>query len=309
MGVRKALVRIDVTQSVPPQHRGEGRQWIGALVVAPQELKADTPAPVVVCVHGGSYDKRYFDLQLPGRTGYSMAEHFAARGIVVVALDYLGISDSSRIARPDEAAIPVFVAAQEAATQAIFAQLPEGTLTDVLPPIRDVRRIGLAHSMGVMLTLKQQARRRSFSSLALLCYSVRGARSQPAQDWRPPADGDAEAQMQQIRAQVLRSQFYLEAVPMDVVLADEAASVPPTPLLGSQGRVGGVALQDAAAIDVPVLYGAGERGVFANPHEELSAFAACDDLTFVRFKGAAHALNLANTRAAAWDRIIRWILA
>ena len=57
---------------------------------------AGTDAPVLVLVHGSSVSARTgYDLQVPGHSGYSMMDHFAARGFDVWALDHEGYGKSS----------------------------------------------------------------------------------------------------------------------------------------------------------------------------------------------------------------------
>ncbi|MGO9099809.1 MAG: hypothetical protein ACLP9Y_10385 [Mycobacterium sp.] len=44
---------------------------------------------------GGLYDKRYWHMQIDGHPGYSFAEHLAAAGFIVIALDHLGVGEST----------------------------------------------------------------------------------------------------------------------------------------------------------------------------------------------------------------------
>jgi pimeloyl-ACP methyl ester carboxylesterase len=49
------------------------------------------------CVHGSSYSgKTMFDLQVPGREGYSLMDHFARRGYDVWTMDHEGYGHSDR---------------------------------------------------------------------------------------------------------------------------------------------------------------------------------------------------------------------
>src|SRR5271170_2826036 len=59
-----------------------------------------SPSVVLIAAPGGGYSKEYFDLRLPGRSGYSEAEFHTARGIVVLAYDHLGVGQST-IPDPD----------------------------------------------------------------------------------------------------------------------------------------------------------------------------------------------------------------
>ncbi len=56
-----------------------------------------TATPVLLLVHGSTFSSRgSFDLQVPGRPGYSMMDHFAGLGFDVWTLDHEGYGFSSR---------------------------------------------------------------------------------------------------------------------------------------------------------------------------------------------------------------------
>ena len=301
--------RIDVSQAVPASVSGGFPQWLGARLIAPAAIDTRRPVAVVVGVHGGTYDKRYFDIQVPGRANYSMAEHFARRGAIVVALDYLGISDSSRPAHPAGADRHVLAAAQHAAANDVFARLSAGTLDKAIPPLPQIRRIGMAHSMGVMLTITQQAAHQTYEQVALLGYSVKGVELQRAKlAPSPPVGTEAqELDFTLIQRKRLRSEYYLDDVPADVIAADEAATAPAPRTISDQAQTAGVALTDAGKITVPVYFALGERDISPNPHAEPSTLTGCNDLTFQIVRGSAHCQNLATTRVAFWDRMLAWI--
>ena len=83
-------VEVDVTDAVPL----EGPQRVSTWVFTPE---APAPrVPLLFCLPGGSYTKGYWHLEVPGRAGYSFAEHFAAQGMLVIAVDHLGTGESTR---------------------------------------------------------------------------------------------------------------------------------------------------------------------------------------------------------------------
>jgi len=43
------------------------------------------------------------------------------------------------------------------------------------------------------------------------------------------------------------------------------------------------------------------------PHQELTAFTGCNDLTFLIVAGAAHSPHVAITRQVLWDHVLAWI--
>ena len=59
---------------------------IACSLFVPDELPADPV--VVVAVPGGCYSRRYYDLDPPGKSGYSEARYYAERGVMFVAMDY-----------------------------------------------------------------------------------------------------------------------------------------------------------------------------------------------------------------------------
>jgi len=296
-------LRLDVTAATPPAVGGGEPQWLGARLVAPRDLPQG-PIPVLICVHGGGYDKRYYDMQIPGRFGYSMAEHFARRGSVVVALDYLGIGGSSRPQNPLLMDRHVFADVQHAAALQIFARARKGELAPQLAPIRDLRRVGVAHSMGVMLTVTQQVEHATYDQLVLLGYSVRGVRLTRATPSAPPQV--TEPGYESVRRISLRPEYYLSDVPADVIAADEAAGAA-APTIISREATAGVPSPDAARLSTPLFFGLGERDISPDPHDEPGMFALCNDLTFLIVAGAAHSLNLAATRHKLWDRLLAWL--
>lgn len=58
---------------------------------------AETSRPLLFLVHGSSYSgKTMFDLQVPGRAGYSFMDYFAERGFDVWTMDHEGYGHSDR---------------------------------------------------------------------------------------------------------------------------------------------------------------------------------------------------------------------
>jgi pimeloyl-ACP methyl ester carboxylesterase len=63
---------------------------------------------------------------------------------------------------------------------------------------------------------------------------------------------------------------------------------------------------DAAAIDVPVFIGAGDRDVVSDPHAEPSAYPRSTDFQIFVLKGSGHMHNFAGSRAQLWYRLHAW---
>src|SRR6478672_747170 len=123
---------LDLPSSVAPD--GVGELAIAATLYAPGEVD-EQALRVLVCWPGGSYGRDYWDIHLPGRDGYSFAEHMTARGFVVIAADPLGVGDSGR---PEDGTLCTYDALADAAHGAVKlvrARLADGTLVEHLPPI------------------------------------------------------------------------------------------------------------------------------------------------------------------------------
>src|SRR5262245_47213120 len=150
------VIRFDVSAAIPAEvSRGEAN-WITARVFAPAVLPAGRPR-LVFCLHGGTYDWRYYHIEVPGRSDYSMAEYLAARGCVVVVPDQLGVGESSRPANARQADRHVVAAASHAAVEAACDHLRAGTLHPALGPCADPLKIGIGHSLGAFVLITQQA--------------------------------------------------------------------------------------------------------------------------------------------------------
>ncbi|MEP7068774.1 MAG: alpha/beta fold hydrolase [Usitatibacter sp.] len=62
-----------------------------------KRLEGVQPTGRLFCVHGSSYSgKTMFDLQVPGREGYSMMDHFARLGFEVWTMDHEGYGHSQK---------------------------------------------------------------------------------------------------------------------------------------------------------------------------------------------------------------------
>ena len=161
-------VTFDLTGQLSP-FPGESLQ-IAGWVFAPPTLPSK---PVVlVCFPGASYTKAYYHLDVPGYApdAYSFAASMTRHGFLVVALDHLGVGDSSR---PDgtRLSLEVMAHANALATQQVTERVRTGTLVPALPPQPESVVIGVGHSMGAFVLLQQQATAQSFAALALLGYS------------------------------------------------------------------------------------------------------------------------------------------
>ncbi|WP_378289730.1 alpha/beta hydrolase [Actinomadura rugatobispora] len=246
---------------------GEAARLAGTYV--PPENSGPARA-VLVCLPGGTYDRGYFDLRVPGRTGYSFARYAASRGYGVVTLDLLGTGASSRPAQE------FGLADQAAAVAAAVARMPE-VLGEPGP------FLAVAHSMGGYVAMFQQAGHHDYAGLAIL-----GTTNQYVAQRPPTPEMAAAARTPEGRAALaerieaalperfaapdrtpMRSWFYLDDVPGTVVEADRAATLTVVPRRpAAQASVPGFATDAAAAVDVPVFLSYGDVDVSPDPHQE-----------------------------------------
>src|ERR1700740_3690540 len=89
--MRQIEKRIDVSAVVPLK----GPLEVAVSVFLPDTLEVDSAVTTIVATPGGGYGRGYFNMQFPDRSGYSEAEHHAAAGFVFIAMDPLGVGESS----------------------------------------------------------------------------------------------------------------------------------------------------------------------------------------------------------------------
>jgi pimeloyl-ACP methyl ester carboxylesterase len=293
-------ITFDVSDAV-----GEAAQLAGSY------FAAGGPAgdrPLLVCLPGGTYTRGYWDLQVPGHSGYSFARTAAGEGFPVVTLDSLGTGESTRPNRDIE------LADQAAAAASAVAQIPE-VLGVATPPV------AVGHSMGGYVAMLQQAAARSYAGLAIL-----GTTNQAVAPLQLPAGVIAAAATPEGRAALvdqmaagmpdaylagdrtpLRSWFHLADVPDDLIAADEAATLTVVPRrCAAATTVPGITAGAAASIEVPVLLAYGDVDVSPDAHAEPAFFTASNDVTLYVLARSGHCHNLAGTRHRLWDRLLWW---
>jgi len=300
---------------------------VTATAVAPADLAAGSRPIVVVAIPGGTYHRRYWDLQPPGRVGYSMAAHLAERGVIVIACDYLGGGDSSR---PDDGDF-IGLRTQAAAAHAAFERIREGvvggSLIAALPALPDAIFVGIGQSLGGFVTMIQQGEYADYVAVGIFGASpllIANTRDQP--DW--DALSEAERRDFILRENARQSGvgelpmyhgapraqyagiFHVPDVPADLVAYDEESCHTLIPRnSGIDGMTPGFAKASAARITSPVFLAFGEFDVSANPHLEPSGYPASSDITLAVVDNMAHMHNFADTREQLWTRFLRWLTA
>jgi pimeloyl-ACP methyl ester carboxylesterase len=309
----RGTLRVDAGVTLP----GEGPLEVAVEVIAPPD-----PKPVaLVCLPGGGMSKRYFDLQVPDDDSFSFAAQMAARGFICVLVDHLGVGDSSRPADGYALTAEVLTQANARATESVLDKLRDGSLFKELSAIPKVTSVGVGHSMGAMLTITQQALARQHRGIAVLGFSTRGLPEYLMGEARELARDLSAARREVVR--LARATFRTDypvigrtedgaslyagktAEPAGVE-AIKAARQPLLPVTAFMSMLPGNVAPEAAAIDVPVFVGLGERDMAGPPLEAPKAFTASPAVTLEVLPGAGHSHFLFPARVQLFDALAAW---
>jgi pimeloyl-ACP methyl ester carboxylesterase len=311
-------VRIDVSDAV-----GMAGAEIAATVVIPATI---APKPILaVGFPGGGYSKGYWDIQWPG--GYSQAEYHASRGWMFAAIDHLGVGASSLL-DPATLTFEVMAAANSAATQQIASLLRSGSFaSNTVAPPNDPYVIGVGQSMGGCVSIVAQAAHQPFDALAVLGYSAShtvlaspqgGVRVTAVERGRTDTDAITTEAAEIGDVHVFAWSFHYDDVDPGIYHEDlrggypfRTESVPPwgsatLPPAAASMLAPAVVAEEAAAIDIPVFIGVGERDVCPDPWSEPMCYHAARHVSLCVVERMAHMHNFASTRQVLWDRLHRW---
>ncbi len=308
---------FDVSERI---QSGEALSQTGWLFLPAQPLMAKA---VLLCLPGGTYDKRYWHLEIPGHPGYSFAEHLTGQGYLVVALDHLAVGESSDPHASGDLSLALLADGDAAVADQVRARLREGTLADGVPPL-DLPMIGVGHSMGGCLTVMVQARSRPYDAIVLLGYAVQFNTLNQDYTTDDPAARAAQAEALfrtiygvgpdvtswMVDRDIAHQVFHASDVPAEVIAADDAAVSRMPVRAGVETGIPGYVQRDAAAIDVPVFLAFGTVvDLTPGPYAEPANYGASGDVTLYLVEGSAHCHNFSSNRTVLWDRIGRWIPA
>ncbi|MCE2392195.1 MAG: alpha/beta hydrolase [Proteobacteria bacterium] len=304
---RREVVRREWRLDVSDASLGADRLEIAASSTAPADLAARALR---------SLTRRYYDLWVGEDASYSFAEAMARRGFATLAIDHLGVGESSRPEDGWRLDADRIAAANQRALDAVRERLArEGDALASVP------LIGVGHSMGSCLTVVQQADHAPYAALVLFTFQTLGL---PAflEGGELAVAGDPEA----IRARIVelaRARFGA-AYPQRVGGAEGAAfsvgSAPPAavealqtaagvqlPIPGLLSMLPGGYSPWAEKIRVPALIPIGDHDLPGTEEESAASLpnAARVD-TFVQ-DDCWHCHFVSNTRASLWTRVADWI--
>jgi pimeloyl-ACP methyl ester carboxylesterase len=278
---------------------------------------------VLLCLAGGTYDKHYWHVEVGGHPAYSFGEHMAALGFVVIAVDHLGIGESTDPISSGPLGLKLLAAGDAEVARQLREHLQRGDLHHDLPPSA-AALIGVGHSMGACLTTMVQATTHPYDAVALLGYGV-----QITNVYDDQADAAGlEQRIQQtleLSCQLtgakpsdshtigprsyLADLFYAGEVPPDVIEADTAVQSRVPLRAAAEVTTPGIVEQYAPQVDVPVFLAFGKAlDVSPNPYAEPGNYTGSSDVTLYLVPESGHCHNFASHRGQLWDRMARWVL-
>jgi len=315
MGGNSLQRRVDSGLALP----GSAALHMGASVWWP--LQPQSAPAALVCLPGGNMNRRYYDLQpADGDDSFSFARQMVTRGFIVITLDYLALGDSDApidgwLLTPD-----VLTQANVHAARLLLAELREGRLAPGLPPLPELPSLGVGHSMGGMMTILAQALGHLHAGIAALGFSTRGLPEYVSPEVREASRDPAAARerleefaraMFKTPTPLIRQErntglFGGSKADLKGVAALQPAMDRLLALPAFLSMVPGNVAPEAAAIDVPVFLGLGERDMAGPPHQIPAAFTKSRDVTLYLLPEAGHSHFLFPARVGLFDRLARW---
>jgi pimeloyl-ACP methyl ester carboxylesterase len=313
----KHSVRVDISDAVKLPNT-----YIAATIIAPRQVSR---RPIIAAAFpGGGYSRGYWDIQWLG--GYSEAEYHVDAGWLFLAIDHLGVGESSL---PDPALLTFecMANANAAATQAIVSGLRSGTLLESLGPLETPFVIGIGQSMGGCVSIVTQAMQRPFDALAVLGYSAShtvlpspagGVQVSAVERGRTDTAGIISEAEEVGDVEVFAWAFHFDDVDPGIrhedlrggfpfrtegVPAWGSATLPPA---AASMLAPGVVAEEAAAVDVPVFIGVGERDVCPDPWAEPASYRSARQVSLCVVPRMAHMHNFASSRRELWAGVHRW---
>jgi pimeloyl-ACP methyl ester carboxylesterase len=298
---------------------------LAVTVTAPEATQLTEVPPVFFCVPGGGLNRGYYDLRTGGGTRFSFAAQMAGRGGITVAIDPLGIGDSTRPSRGFELTPDVHAAALARLHDAICAALRAGNLTPSLPPLPRLRSIGVGHSVGALLLLFQQDTWRSYDALALLGFGTGGMPAALDEELRGYAGDPARVRANVVRLTERRyadpypvlavggrgREIYGGGADLDALATMRGCRAPLLATVAVFVIIPGSSAPEEARVDVPVLLAAGDNDLCGPVPELVASFGLSPAVSVVELPATGHShfafpsVDELFPRLAAWAASLR----
>ncbi len=252
------------------------------------------PVDLLFAVHGGGYRRSYWHPVFADET-YSFARWFTDRGKAVLAIDMVGMGESSRPEPERRLSRAGIAAAHASALNQVIERLG-----------RPVNVTGIGHSMGGMMLITQAAAHPAFDRIAVLGWAN-----------EPMVLGDSDAGVLHAGLpssgyistprEAMRALFYAPDVPLHIIEADEAQGSATPATLGRDALTPGIVHDAARIIEVPVLIVQSEVDTSPNPEREIPYFSSSPDVELQIVEQAGHCQNFAGSRVKHWEMLEDWM--
>jgi hypothetical protein len=290
---RRAMKSTDMMLDVTSATGLPEKIHIAATLHLPSDMETP-PQHLIFVMHGGGYTKGYWHPAFADES-YSFARWFTNQGKAVLAIDMLGMGQSSRPEPESSLSSAIIASAHAEALRQVVGQWT-----------KPVSVTGLGHSMGGMMIIAQGAAHPVFDRIAVLGWAN-----------EPMILGDTDVATMQADLipsgylatprQPMRKLFYWDDVPDDLIKADEVAASLTPATMGRDALTPGIVHTAAAAITVPVLVVQSTIDTSPSPEKEPAYFTASSDVELQRLEQAAHCQNFAGTRVKHWTQLNAWI--
>ena len=289
----RAMKSIDMMLDVSCATRLDEPTQIAATLHLPDDMP-DGTLHLVFALHGGGYRRIYWNPPFADES-YRFAHWFADRGKAVLAIDMLGMGESSRPEPEDRLSLDIIAAAHAEALAQVVRSLN-----------RSLNVTGIGHSMGGMVIIAQAAAHPAFDRVAVIGWAN-----------EPMILGDTDVATLQAGLipsgylptprEPMRALFYWPDVPQSLIDADEAhASMTPA-TLGRAALTPGIVHEASAQLAVPIQIVQSVMDTSPAPQNEVAYFKASPDIEVQILPEAAHCQNFASTRVQHWATLNDWI--
>ncbi|MDO7836321.1 hypothetical protein Q4610_14825 [Sphingobium sp. HBC34] len=318
-------VRIDVSAAIG----ASSPQEVAGTVHLPDDFQPAERQIILFATPGGGYTRHYFDMRFEGHENYSEAEYHTDRGIVMVAMDHLGVGDSS-LDLVDSLTLEQAADANSAYVGEILARFAAGTLQQGVPVVTNPFVVGAGQSLGGGVTVVMQSRSHTFDAIIVLGKSaLHTVLPQPTfalfdvqrsifKFTRCTPLDDLSVKLTSEMIPDFLYPFHWPDEPKDIIDADMAGGYPIRQAAPNFGSLTvprfAVAMMspafitpDAARVDVPVLVACGERDVAPDVRREATAYINANDVSIFVVPRMAHMHNFAPTRQRLWQRSADWM--